>query len=187
LKFIYHYIILIILLFFSLSCKLYKKEFDNPVDYIANNDLGVGAPALVFYPKTQTIPQGQSVKVESVIVFHTDSTESFTGMHLHIQFPNSLLALDTIKPGLFITDTSNSTPLFTYNFDGTNQIDIYTYFLSAIKLDIEGTGHIADIVFNSISSGTDSISYNLNNCQMININDQDIPIISSRSAEIVIQ
>ena len=40
-KFIYHYIILIILLFFSLSCKLYKKEFDNPVDYIANNDLDV--------------------------------------------------------------------------------------------------------------------------------------------------
>jgi len=187
LKFIYNYKVLIVLLFTFLSCKLYKKDFDNPVDYIANDDLGVDAPALVFYPKTQTLNQNEVVKIESVIVFHPDSTESFVGMHLQIQFPNTLLELDTIKPGLFITDTSTTTPLFTYSFDGDNVIDIYTYFLSETKLNIEGTGHIADIIFNSISTGSDSIYYDLDDCQMIKINDDEIQIMGKRGAEIIIQ
>ena len=66
-KFIYNYKVLIVLLFTFLSCKLYKKDFDNPVDYIANDDLGVDAPALVFYPKTQTLNQNEVVKISSEI------------------------------------------------------------------------------------------------------------------------
>ena len=186
-KFIKNYKFLILLLVTVFSCKLYKKDFDNPVDYNANEDLGISAPALVFYPKTQTINQNEVIKIESVVVFHPDSLESFAGLHFSVQFPNSLLELDTIKPGLFITDTSNSTPLFTYSFDGSNQIDIYAYFLSETKLNIEGTGHIADIIFNSISAGTDSIYYDLDDCQMIKINDDEIQIMGKRGAEIIVQ
>ncbi len=186
-KFIKNYKFLILLLVTVFSCKLYKKDFDNPVDYNANEDLGVRAPALVFYPKTQIIDQNQVIKIESVIVFHPDSLESFAGLHFNILFPNSILQLDTIKPGLFITDTSNSTPLFTYSFDGVNRIDIFTYFLSETKLSIEGTGHIADIIFNSVSTGTDSIFYDLDFSQMIKNNDEEIQINGKRGAEIVIQ
>jgi hypothetical protein len=187
LKFIQNYKFLFLLLVIVFSCKLYKKDFDNPVDYNANDALDIRAPALVFYPKTQTINQNEAIKIESLVVFHPDSLESFTGLHFNVQFPNSLLELDTIKPGLFITDTSNSTPLFTYTFDGSNRIDIYAYFLSETKLNIKGTGHIADIIFNSKSAGTDSIYYDLDDCQMIKINDDEIQIMGKRGAEIIIQ
>jgi hypothetical protein len=187
LKFIQNYKFLFLLLVIVFSCKLYKKDFDNPVDYNANDALDIRAPALVFYPKTQTINQNEVIKIESLVVFHPDSLESFTGLHFNVQFPNSLLELDTIKPGLFITDTSNSTPLFTYTFDGSNRIDIYAYFLSETKLNIKGTGHIADIIFNSKSAGTDSIYYDLDDCQMIKINDDEIQIMGKRGAEIIIQ
>jgi len=187
LKFIQNYKFLFLLLVIVFSCKLYKKDFDNPVDYNANDALDIRAPALVFYPKTQTINQNEVIKIESLVVFHPDSLESFTGLHFNVQFPNSLLELDTIKPGLFITDTSNSTPLFTYTFDGSNRIDIYAYFLSETKLNIKGTGHIADIIFNSKSACTDSIYYDLDDCQMIKINDDEIQIMGKRGAEIIIQ
>ena len=186
-KFIQNYKFLFLLLVIVFSCKLYKKDFDNPVDYNANDALDIRAPALVFYPKTQTINQNEVIKIESLVVFHPDSLESFTGLHFNVQFPNSLLELDTIKPGLFITDTSNSTPLFTYTFDGSNRIDIYAYFLSETKLNIKGTGHIADIIFNPKSAGTDSIYYDLDDCQMIKINDDEIQIMGKRGAEIIIQ
>lgn len=186
-KFIQNYKFLFLLLVIVFSCKLYKKDFDNPVDYNANDALDIRAPALVFYPKTQTINQNEVIKIESLVVFHPDSLESFSGLHFNVQFPNSLLELDTIKPGLFITDTSNSTPLFTYTFDGSNRIDIYAYFLSETKLNIKGTGHIADIIFNSKSAGTDSIYYDLDDCQMIKINDDEIQIMGKRGAEIIIQ
>ena len=186
-KFIQNYKFLFLLLVIVFSCKLYKKDFDNPVDYNANDALDIRAPALVFYPKTKTINQNEVIKIESLVVFHPDSLESFSGLHFNVQFPNSLLELDTIKPGLFITDTSNSTPLFTYTFDGSNRIDIYAYFLSETKLNIKGTGHIADIIFNSKSAGTDSIYYDLDDCQMIKINDDEIQIMGKRGAEIIIQ
>lgn len=185
-KIISDFKILGIIVFLSLSCKIYKKDFDNPVDYQANSDLGIDAPALVFYPKTQTINVNESVIYESVIVFHKDSIQPFSGAHLRVYFPNQLIELDTIVPGLFITDTSQSNPLFTYSFDGNNMIDIYTYFLSESKYSIEGTGHIADILFTAIGEGLDSLYYDLDFSEIINVNDVEITILGKRGAEVKI-
>ena len=33
------------------SCTIYDKIFDNPVDFKANEERGIEAPTLVFYPK----------------------------------------------------------------------------------------------------------------------------------------
>ena len=41
----------IYLLFFS--CTLENKSFDNPIDFEANEELGIGAPTAVFYPAKQ--------------------------------------------------------------------------------------------------------------------------------------
>ena len=169
------------------SCTIHKKEFDNPVDFEANEEQGIGAPTLVFYPKSQTKSLSDSILVESFIVFKPDSMESFAGVHLQIEFPNSFLVLDTIKPGLFITDTSKATPLFTYSYDGESIIDIYTFFLDTVKYNIEGTGHIADLVFNPSNTGTDSIRYNLQFCEMIDYNDNIIELKGDRAAEVIIQ
>ena len=179
--------ILFLALLFVSSCTIYEKLFDNPVDFEANEERGIGAPTLVFYPETQILAEDDSALVGSFIVFKEDSTKPFAGIHLQIEFPNALLELDTIKPGLFITDTSNATPLFTYTFDSINTIDIYAYFLDTLKKDMEGTGHLAALVFNPIGVGTDSVFYNLDNCEMINHQDHEIIINGIRGAEIIIE
>ena len=59
------------------SCTIYDKIFDNPVDFKANEERGIEAPTLVFYPKSQTKTQTDSIIVGSFIVFKDDSTEPF--------------------------------------------------------------------------------------------------------------
>ena len=170
------------------SCTIFEKDFDNPVDFEANEEKGIGAPTLVFYPKTQTKTTSDSVIVGSFIVFKEDSIKpAFSGVHLQIIFPDSYLELDTIKPGLFITDTSSSMPLFTYTFDSVNTIDIYAYFLDTLKTHLSGTGHLADLVFNPTSTGSDSVSYQLNACEMIDHEDNVIVLKGDRGAEVIVQ
>ena len=55
---------IIILIIFG-SCTIYEKLFDNPVDFKANEERGIGAPSFVFYPKTQTVTQSDSIIVGS--------------------------------------------------------------------------------------------------------------------------
>jgi len=168
------------------SCTIYDKIFDNPVDHKANEEQGIGAPTLVFYPKTQTVTQTDSILIGSFIVFKEDSTKPFSGIHLQIEFPNELMELDTIVPGIFITDTSQSTPLFTYTYDD-NIVDLYAYFLGTVKLDLEGTGHLADLIFNPLTGGNDSIHYNLSECIIVDHEDAQIDINGMRGAEIIVQ
>ncbi len=181
------YFYFIVISLFMFSCTLEKKQFDNPVDFIANDELGVGAPAIVFYPLTQIKTLSDSVEIGSYVVFKEDSTMSFSGIHLQINFPKNLLELDTICPGLLITDTNQSTPLFNYLYNGESTIDIYAYFLGINKQSIEGTGHIATLKFRSKSTGSDSIYYNISECELINYNDDIIQLNGDRSAEIIIE
>ena len=58
------------------SCTIFEKDFDNPVDFEANEEKGIGAPTLVFYPKTQTKTTSDSVIVGSFIVFKEDSMKA---------------------------------------------------------------------------------------------------------------
>ncbi len=169
------------------SCTIYEKIFDNPVDFKANQERGIGAPTFVFYPKTQTISQTDTVSIGSYIVFEKDSTEPFSGVHVQIQFPNDILKLDTILPGLLITDTNQSMPLFTYTYNDFNQVDIYTYFLDTLKKEIEGTGHLAEIILSPLRSGIDSIRYNLENCRIIDYEENQINLNGDRGAEIIVQ
>tara|TARA_Y100001970_G_C14185939_1_gene832602 strand:- start:91 stop:651 length:561 start_codon:yes stop_codon:yes gene_type:complete len=180
-----YYLFIFNILFFS--CTLEKKEFDNPVDFKSNDELGIGAPAIVFYPLTQTKTIQDSVIIESHLVFKEDSMESFSGVYLQINFPESVLELDTIIPGIFITDSNQSVPLFNYFFNGENQIDVFAYFLDTLKREIEGTGEIARLFFKPRETGLDSIYYNLEKCELINSSDETIKLNGKRSAEIIIE
>ena len=173
--------------FILCACTIYDKIFDNPVDFKANEEQGIEAATLVFYPKSQTLTQTDSILVGSFIVFKEDSTEPFAGLHLKIEFPNDLIELDTILPGQFITDTSQSTPLFTYNYEDGNTVDIYAYFLGTTKLNLDGTGHLANLVFNPLATGSDSIHYDLSECTFIDHLDSEINVRGIRGAEIIIQ
>tara|TARA_Y100001970_G_scaffold223052_1_gene274523 strand:+ start:579 stop:1136 length:558 start_codon:yes stop_codon:yes gene_type:complete len=177
---------LFITLFLTHSCTIYEKNFDNPIDYQANEEQGIGAPTLVFYPKTQTVSQSDAILLGSYIVFQEDSIEPFAGLQLQIQFPSELMQLDTVLPGFFITDTNQSAPLFTYSNED-NIIDIYAYFLDTIKLDLLGTGHLADLIFSPLNGGTDSIFYKEDDCMMIDHQEAEIGISGIRGAEIIIQ
>ena len=52
---------------------------------------------------------------------------------------------------------------------------------------MEGTGHLADLVFNPIEVGSDSVFYNLDECEIIDHQDAQIDINGERGAEIVVQ
>lgn len=169
------------------SCTIYEKKFDNPVDFQANLEKGIGTPTLVFYPKTQISSIDNSILVGSYIVFKEDSMEVFSGVQLRINFPNNLMELDTVIPGKIITDSLKSVPLFTYTYNNENIVDIYAYFLDTVRLDINGTGHLADLIFNPLESGDDSISYDINGCIVIDYQDSLININGIRGAEIIIR
>ncbi|MBH10425.1 MAG: hypothetical protein CMG74_08785 [Candidatus Marinimicrobia bacterium] len=181
-KKLYH---LFLFFLFSWSCTIHKKELDNPVDYEA--DYAALPPSLVFYPKTQQKTINDSIKVESFIVFKSDSVIPFSGVQLVINYDNALLELDTLKPGLFITDTSKVNPLFVYNNDTPGNIEVFSYFLDTTKISIEGTGHLADIIFQPLSTGTGTVDYDLENCQIIDHHDSIIKLNGERTAEVVIQ
>ena len=72
------------------------------------------------------------------------------------------MELDTIIPGQLITDSLQSVPLFVYTYDNENILDIYAYFLDTVRLDVNETGHLADLVFKPLESGSDSIYYDIN-------------------------
>ena len=78
-------------------------------------------------------------------------------------------------------------PLFTYTFDSVNTIDIYAYFLDTLKTDLLGTGHLADLVFNPTSTGSDSVSYDLYTCEMSDHEDSVIVLNGDRGAEVIVQ
>ena len=101
---IYGRILFLFILTIFGSCTIYEKLFDNPVDFKANEERGIGAPSFVFYPKTQSV-----------------------------------------------------------------------------------TGHLADLIFNPVSSGSDSIYYNLGECEMIDHLDQEIIVNGIRGAEVIIE
>ena len=54
-------------------------------------------------------------------------------------------------------------------------------------MDLEGTGHLADLVFNPTSTGSDSVSYHLNACEMIDPEDNVIVLKGDRGAEVIVQ
>lgn len=169
------------------SCTIHEKSFDNPVDFKGNEEKGIAAPTLVFYPKSQTQSMGDSVRVESFLIFHPDQFENFAGIHLQVKFPNTILEFDTATPGIFITDTSNSTPLFTYTYDGNQTVDVFTYFLDTVSQSVEGSGHLANLIFNPIGTGSDSIIYNISECEIINYTDSTITVNGERGTEVIIQ
>ena len=181
---------LVFIIFFILiwnSCTIYDKEFDNPVDYKANEEKGIRTPSLVFYPKNQMVSLGDSVLIGSHIVFKDDSVESFSGFQIRINFSNNFMELDTIIPGQLITDSLQSVPLFTYTYDNENILDIYAYFLDTVRLDVNETGHLADLVFKPLESGYDSIYYDINECIILNYQDSLVNINGIRNAEIIIR
>ncbi len=181
---------LVIIIFFMLiwnSCTIYDKEFDNPVDYKANEEKGIRTPSLVFYPKNQMVNLGDSILIGSYIVFKGDSVESFSGIQMRINFPDNFMELDTIIPGQLITDSLQSVPLFVYTYDNENILDIYAYFLDTVRLDVNETGHLADLIFKPLESGSDSIYYDLNECTILNYQDSLVNINGTRSAEIIIR
>ena len=175
----------LLLFFISISCRIYEKELDNPVDQKADNVTEL--PALVFYPKSQTRTMLDTINVESFIVFKEDSLVPFSIIQLSFNYDNTLLELDTIIPGLFITDTNSSTPLFVYNDDSTGKVELLAYFLDDVKFLIEGTGHLADLKFHPKETGSTSIDHELNSCFIYDNDDNLIELNGTRVAEVIIQ
>ena len=120
-------------------------------------------------------------------MFKEDSLVPFSIIELSLNYDNSILELDTIIPGLFITDTSSSTPLFVYNNDSAGRVELFAYFLDEVKLVIEGTGHLADLKFHPKESGVTTIDYELGSCLIYDNEENLIELKGTRLAEVTIQ
>ena len=77
------------------SCTIYDKIFDNPVDFKANEERGIEAPTLVFYPKSQTKTQTDSIIVGSFIVFKDNHQEQFETLQLRWSLIQHSLRVNT--------------------------------------------------------------------------------------------
>ena len=172
-----------IIIFFS--CKTYEIKLDNPIDAIADSIAGVFPPALTMHPLTQTVSNGDSITIGTYIIDH-DTT--LAGVHAHITYNAELIQLDTILPGVLLTNNGANTPLFTYTVVfGT--IDIFAWYLGgegALSYVTE-TGHIAELYFTALNSGETLVEYDITQCELVTPLDEIISIQGIRNASITIQ
>ena len=167
------------------SCKTYEITLDNPIDVIADSIAGVFPPALTMHPLTQTVSNGDSGKIGTYIIEH-DTT--LAGVHAHITYNAELLQLDTIIPGVLLTNSGANTPLFTYSIV-FGQIDIFAWYLGeegALSYVTE-TGHIAELYFTALNSGETLIEYDTTQCELVTPLDETISIRGIRNATVTIQ
>ena len=167
------------------SCKTYEITLDNPIDVIADSIAGVFPPALTMHPLTQTVSNGDSDKIGTYIIEH-DTT--LAGVHAHITYNAELLQLDTIIPGVLLTNSGANTPLFTYSIV-FGQIDIFAWYLGeegALSYVTE-TGQIAELYFTALNSGETLIEYDTTQCELVTPLDETISIRGIRNATVTIQ
>ena len=167
------------------SCKTYEIKLDNPIDVIADSIAGVFPPALTMHPLTQIVSNGDSVTIGTYIIDH-DTT--LAGVHAHIAYNAELIQLDTILPGVLLTNSGANTPLFTYSvFFG--EIDIFAWYLGeegALSYVTE-TGHIAELYFTALNSGETLVEYDTTQCELVTPLDETISIRGIRNATVTIQ
>ena len=168
-----------------LSCKTYEIHLDNPIDAIADSLAGVFPPALTMHPLSQTVSNGDSVIIGTYIIDH-DTTLS--GIHAHITYNAELIQLDTILPGVLLTNNGINTPLFTYTVV-FGEIDIFAWYLGeegALSYVTE-TGHIAELYFTALNSGETLVQYDSTKCELVTPLDETISIRGIRNATVTIQ
>ena len=167
------------------SCKTYEIKLDNPIDVIADSIAGVFPPALTMHPLTQIVSNGDSVTIGTYIIDH-DTT--LAGVHAHITYNAELIQLDTILPGVLLTNSGANTPLFTYSVV-FGEIDIFAWYLGeegALSYVTE-TGHIAELYFTALNSGETLVEYDTTQCELVTPLDETISIRGIRNATVTIQ
>ena len=184
----YHPSILILFLLFIFACSIEKKAFDNPVDIHA--DYAPDPPYLSFFPKLQTASVAAICSVGAYIVFDSVHTPPFTGVHLNIEFDESILEIDTLVPGWIgpgsMTDSNQTTPLFTYTIN-EGMLDIFSYYLDVEETSIDSVTHVAEILFNPLQTGTTEVRYDTTQCEVVQTDDTIVQIKGSRVATITVQ
>ena len=168
-----------------LSCKTYEIHLDNPIDAIADSLAGVFPPALTMHPLSHPVSNGESGTIGTNIIDH-DTTLS--GIHAHITYNAELIQLDTILPGVLLTNNGINTPLFTYTVV-FGEIDIFAWYLGeegALSYVTE-TGHIAELYFTALNSGETLVEYDSTQCELVTPLDETISIRGIRNATVTIQ
>ena len=182
--------IIYVAIFFFLSCTIYEKKLDNPVDNTANELIGINPPSLVFYPKTQTKKMTDTVSLGAYLVVDDSSDFSFSGAHLNINYDPQILQLDSLKPGWIgpesLTDSNTITPLFTSILE-PGIINVFAYYINTKYVLIDSLTHIAEIYFSPIQSGEVVVTYDTTECDIVDYNANSVIINGVRSASIIIE
>ena len=145
-------IILTSLLSFFLGCELSDEVFENPLDRDVAAEKGITPPALVFYPDVVTTTAGGSAATS---VYALDI--SGVGMaEIIINYNQNKVSVSSVAKGdLF---QGGNQPFFHSEDDGAGVLIVYVGYLGPDGNSVNGTGNIANIVFNTLSAGQSEVS-----------------------------
>ena len=159
-------------LFFIISCDIGdvpEPILNNPIDPEFANEQNIETPALIFF-QDHDVSIGTSVMMEAYIV----DVSELSMVHIQLQYDPQKLFLNSVNYGEFFQNTNS--PLIVYDNDESNGlIDIYMSFLDNDFLSVNGTGNIANIYFNTISSGSSKVFFT-ENSQFLSFDDDLIEI-----------
>lgn len=131
-----------------MACEIHEPIFDNSLDLEAADSKGIVPPAIVFFPDRVEASYGKPAHVD-VYAMKVDNV----GMaQIPVHYDAAKLAVRSVTAGSLFSD--ENPPFFVTDNDTENGIlTIYITFLGANSISVGGTGDIANIEFNTKTSG----------------------------------
>ena len=138
------------LLILFLGCELSEGVFENPLDREVASEKGITPPALVFYPDVITTNAGVGAATS---VYALDI--SGVGMaEIIINYEQNKVSVGSVAKGELFQ--GGNQPFFYYEDDGAGGLIVYVGYLGPNGNSVSGTGNIANIIFNTLST---AVSY----------------------------
>jgi len=147
---------------------LEEGVFDNPLD---EDEVSYETPALTFFPFINDVSLGGSFIVSVFIL----GVEDLGGSYVKFSYDKNQIEYLNDGVGDLFDDASQS-PICLVEVDqNTGIVTINTSFLGSDSTHVDGTGSIVDITFRALSTGTSSLTFDVNS-ELVTPSDGSIEI-----------
>jgi len=163
-------LLLPVILFLWWSCEELPTEvYDNPID---DEETPLDLPALVFFPDSVNVQLGTGTTLEVFAM----GLENLSGAYIQVEYDQNRLSLLSLNVGDFF-ETAEEITFFTEHDEVTGVVDIYTSYLGADSVSVDGTGSLAYLVFTTTMAGLTNVTYTAN-CELVDPDNTPIVIAS---------
>jgi len=163
-------LILISALFIWWSCEDIQPDvYDNPID---DEETPLDTPALVFFPDSVNVQLGTGTTLQVFAM----GIDNLSGAHIQIEYDQNRLTLLSLTVGDFF-ETAEEITFFSQHDEVTGVIDIYTSYLGADSVSVDGTGSLAYLVFTTTMAGLTNVTYSTS-CEFVDPENTPINIAS---------